>query len=64
MNTAKLRMQGNEQLAILPDEFQLVCEEVFQKAVDFINHRPRKSLDYRTPYEVFFTSSEPAAFNP
>jgi hypothetical protein len=30
--------------------------------VDFINHRPRKSLDYRTPYEVFFASSEPVAF--
>jgi IS30 family transposase len=22
--------------------------------VDLINHRPRKSLDYRTPYEVLY----------
>ena len=42
--------------------FKIVKEEDFQKAVDFINHRPRKSLDYRTPYEVFFASSEPVAF--
>ena len=33
MNTAKLRMQGNEQLAILPDGFQLVVEEVYIKKV-------------------------------
>ena len=44
--------------------FKIVKEENFQKAVDFINHRPRKSLDYRTPYEVFFASSEPVAFHP
>ena len=44
--------------------FKIVKEEDFQKAVDFINHRPRKSLDYRTPYEVFFASSEPVAFHP
>jgi IS30 family transposase len=42
--------------------FKIVKEEDFQRAVDFINHRPRKSLDYRTPYEVFFASSEPVAF--
>jgi IS30 family transposase len=42
--------------------FKIVKEEDFQNAVDFINHRPRKSLDYRTPYEVFFASSEPVAF--
>ena len=42
--------------------FKIVEEEDFQRAVDFINHRPRKSLDYRTPYEVFFASSEPVAF--
>ena len=42
--------------------FKIVKEEDFQKAVDFINHRPRKSLDYRTAYEVFFASSEPVAF--
>ena len=33
MITAKLRMQGNEQLAILPDGFQLVGEEVYIKKV-------------------------------
>jgi IS30 family transposase len=42
--------------------FKIVKEEDFQKVVDLINHRPRKSLDYRTPYEVFFASSEPVAF--
>ena len=29
--------------------FKIVKEEDFQKVVDFINHRARKSLDYRTP---------------
>lgn len=43
--------------------FNIVKEEDFQRAVDFINHRPRKSLDYRTPYEVFFASSELVAFH-
>lgn len=38
--------------------FKIVKEEDFQKIVDLINHRPRKSLDYRTPYEVFFDKSE------
>ena len=33
MNTTKLRMQGKEQLAILPDGFQLVGEEVHIKKV-------------------------------
>ena len=44
--------------------FKIEKKEDFQKAVDFINHRPRKSLDYRPPYEVFFASSEPVAFHP
>ena len=39
--------------------FKLVKEEDFQKIVDLINHRPRKSLDYRTSHEVFFGASEP-----
>jgi IS30 family transposase len=43
--------------------FNIVKEEDFQRVVDFINHRPRKSLGYRTPYEVFFASSEPVAFH-
>jgi len=39
-------------------DFKTVKEEDFQKVVNLINHRPRKSLDYRTPYEVFSGSSE------
>jgi IS30 family transposase len=41
--------------------FKIVKEEELRKAVDLINHRPRKSLDYRTPYEVFYSQSEPVA---
>jgi IS30 family transposase len=42
--------------------FKIVKPEQLQKAVDLINHRPRKSLDYRSPYEVFWAhSSEPVA---
>ncbi len=37
--------------------FKIVKPEALQKAVDLINHRPRKSLDYRTPSEVFFSST-------
>ena len=42
-------------------DFKMVKEEDFQKIVNLINHRPRKSLDYRTPHEVFFGASEPVA---
>jgi IS30 family transposase len=42
--------------------FKIVKPEALQKAADLINHRPRKSLDYRTPFEVFFAdTSEPVA---
>ena len=41
--------------------FKIVKEEDFQRVVNLINHRPRKSLDYRTPHEVFFGASEPVA---
>lgn len=44
--------------------FKIVKEENFQKVVNLINHRPRKSLDYLTPYEVFFVSSDTVAFHP
>ncbi|MFM6630273.1 MAG: IS30 family transposase [Microcystis panniformis] len=44
--------------------FKIVKEDDFQKVVNLINHRPRKSLDYRTPYEVFFASSDTVAFHP
>jgi transposase, IS30 family len=35
--------------------FNIKMAEEFQEYVELINHRPRKSLDYRTPYEVFFS---------
>ncbi|NJK52691.1 MAG: IS30 family transposase [Acaryochloris sp. RU_4_1] len=34
--------------------FKIVKPEALKSVVDLINHRPRKSLDYRTPYEVFY----------
>lgn len=39
--------------------FKIVKPEALKQVVDLINHRPRKSLDYRTPYEVF--CSQPSA---
>lgn len=36
---------------------KIVKPEQLQKVVDLINHRPRKSLDYRTPYEVLSSHS-------
>ena len=42
--------------------FKIVKPEALKNVVDLINHRPRKSLDYRTPYEVFcFQTSAPVA---
>ncbi len=35
--------------------FDKVKPEALEKAVALINHRPRKSLDYRMPYEVLLT---------
>ncbi len=32
----------------------LLTDEQVQKAVDKLNHRPRKVLGYKTPHEVFF----------
>lgn len=46
-----------------PKKIQLdkvTSEEVLQ-AVEWLNHYPRKSLNYRTPYEVFF-KIKPVAF--
>ncbi|MGH2415573.1 MAG: IS30 family transposase [Microcystaceae cyanobacterium] len=34
--------------------FRIVKPEALAKAVTLINNRPRKSLDYKTPYEVFY----------
>ncbi|MEM9538888.1 MAG: IS30 family transposase [Cyanobacteria bacterium P01_E01_bin.42] len=43
--------------------FKIVTEEEVQKVIDLINNRPRKSLDYRTPCEVFYNHTlEPVAF--
>jgi transposase, IS30 family len=39
--------------------FKIVKPDALKQVVDLINHRPRKSLDYRTPYEVF--CSQPSA---
>jgi len=33
-----------------------VTKYEIEKAMDKLNHRPRKSLGYRTPYEVFFNT--------
>jgi IS30 family transposase len=37
--------------------FKIAKPEELQKAVDMLNNRPRKSLDYRTPFEVFYSQS-------
>jgi transposase, IS30 family len=34
--------------------FKIVKPEALEKAVILINKRPRKSLDYKTPFEVFY----------
>ncbi len=42
--------------------FRIVKPEALVKVVLLINHRPRKSLDYRTPFEVFYSDkSDPDA---
>jgi IS30 family transposase len=33
-----------------------VTEQEIEQAMDKLNHRPRKSLGFRTPYEVFFNT--------
>jgi transposase, IS30 family len=37
--------------------FKTVKPKELQRVVDLINHRPRKSLGYRTHYEVFYSIS-------
>ena len=39
-------------------DFRELSEELLQQAVALINTRPRRSLDYRTPQEVFFSNSD------
>ena len=37
-------------------DLRTVTKREVEKAMDKLNHRPRKSLGYRTPYEVFFNT--------
>lgn len=41
----------------------VTCEQV-QKAVWKLNHRPRKCLGFKTPWEVFATEATDHKFNP
>ena len=34
--------------------FATITQKEIQKAVRLLNHRPRKRLNYKTPYEVFY----------
>ena len=44
--------------------FKIAKSEELQKVVDMLNNRPRKYLDYRTPFEVFYSqSSAPVALH-
>ncbi len=36
------------------NNFKIVKPEEVEKSVNLINNHPRKSLDYRTPNEVFY----------
>jgi len=36
-----------------------VVQEEIEHAMDRLNHRPRKTLEFRTPYEVFFSLKTP-----
>jgi IS30 family transposase len=40
--------------------FRIVKPEALEKAVMLINKRPRKSLDYKTPFEVFYSDKSDA----
>jgi transposase, IS30 family len=37
-------------------DFRLASDKLIQVVVDKLNHRPRKCLNYRTAYEVFFNA--------
>ena len=37
--------------------FRIIKSSEVEKVVNLINNRPRKSLDYRTPYEVFYSNA-------
>ena len=36
--------------------FENITDEEVEKVMDRLNHRPRKTLEYRTPHEVFFSA--------
>jgi IS30 family transposase len=38
-------------------DFRLITTEMCQAVMDRLNHRPRKCLGYKTPYEVFFNTT-------
>ena len=38
-------------------DFTKVTQEQVQRAIDRLNHRPRKVLGFRSPHEVFFSTS-------
>ncbi|MBE9137663.1 IS30 family transposase, partial [Nodosilinea sp. LEGE 07088] len=40
--------------------FKIVKPETLERAVMLINKRPRKSLDYKTPFEVFYSDKSDA----
>jgi len=40
-------------------ELTRVCKEETKQAMERLNHRPRKTLGFQTPYEVFFSSHTP-----
>ncbi|MCF6189903.1 MAG: IS30 family transposase, partial [Cocleimonas sp.] len=40
--------------------FHEIDDNLIQRVVSQLNHRPRKSLKYRTPYEVLFKTQSVA----
>ena len=46
---------------VLPERSELtaVSREEIEHAMERLNHRPRKTLGFRTPYEVFFSTYTP-----
>ena len=38
--------------------FENITEADVEKVMDRLNHRPRKTLNYKTPFEVFFENSQ------
>ena len=48
---ARLKKEGHE---VIFRKVSVTDMEQVQKAVDLLNHRPRKVLEFRTPFEVYF----------